>query len=160
MGSSASLRCRLVSAARLLLGLYAVFSATAQPVQAQSCPALQLTGLSSAQNSCAANCCSAYTSCYTADKCSSWEWPKAERDECAVCNQQFLACTGFCLTEPEFQERYLELQSVPDCQPDCGALTPRESLTCGVSDGCGGVCTGASLCGLMRRRPELFPILF
>jgi hypothetical protein len=77
---------------------------------------------------------------------------------CAVCNQQYLTCTGFCLTVPEYAERFLALQSDPTCVPSCS--TPADQLVCGVTDGCGGICRGADLCGLFARRAEFFPALF
>lgn len=127
---------------------------------AQSCPPLQFTGLSSQSSSCASDCCSAFTSCYAAAGCSmSYEWPKALRTECALCNQAFTTCTGLCLMVDAYAERYLNLQSEPECIPDCGTYSPREVLSCGITDGCGGICTGPELCSFFARRPEFIPVL-
>ncbi len=127
---------------------------------AQSCPQLQLSNLSSAQNACAADCCSAMNSCNAAAGCTKGDWPNAVSGACAVCNQKFTTCTGFCLFEPAIRDRYLQLQSVPSCSPDCGAYSSSENLACGAPDGCGGVCTSESLCALLVQRPELYVVLF
>jgi hypothetical protein len=134
---------------------------------AQTCPALQFTNLTSSQQSCQANCCSAMTACYAADGCRrSVDWPRGLAGACQVCNREYLICSGLCMTAPEVRQRYTALQSSPECVRDCAevrfvfGLASYDSDQCGIPDGCGGSCSGANACSLFVRWTQLYPILF
>ena len=109
--------------------------------------------MGSEQQGCLADCCAAFATA----GCADYEWPNALRTECALANQSYLACTGFCLMLPGIAAQYHELQSHPGCVPSCA--WEAQSMPCGATNGCGGTCAGPELCSLLARRPELVPVL-
>lgn len=146
--------------------LLAVVSLSGHDAAAQSCPQLDFD-LTASQTSCVSNCCSAMSSCYSANGCFlSSDWPSGVAGACQVCNQTFTPCAGSCIVTTAFRNSYNAQLSQSECEPDCAAaaagylMATGKADACGIPDGCGGVCDAFAYCGLFVRRPELIVMLF